>query len=69
MVDHSLSGVAREGETCRDLTAWVGWMEDEGIGKAREQTVGTLEVVFWGVKLVRRDGGLHHTHYQCPCVR
>lgn len=49
MVDHSLSGVARGWkETCRDLTAWVGWMEDEGIGKAREQTVGTLEVVFWG---------------------
>ena len=49
MVDRSLSGVARGWkETCRDLIAWVGWMEDEGIGEAREQTVGTLEVVCWG---------------------
>ena len=32
MVDRSLSGVARGWkETCRDLIAWVGWMEDEGI--------------------------------------
>lgn len=35
-------------------------MEDKGIGKASEQNAGALEVVFWGRRVARRDGGLHH---------